>query len=159
MACEEHCCGWTLWVIVSIGFFLMLVFGSIIVYDVNQVDEYDKAQCSAFGKTPHIDGQPTCAQGTVTGCILDSNSTCIQDVELFYPPVQHWRVICYDKMDVRAWAIATTSKTTVPCYHRSGLAVTTKLSKAEQRGWNAMLWIGVFGILSNIILCVCFTLQ
>lgn len=95
-----------------------LIIMSVVVADWAETRDYKTRTCS--GNIIHFDPESggLCAHGTATTWIVENNGTNItniKEVELFYPPIKHWLLVCKKTGDVKQWAAGLSSAQTIEC--------------------------------------------
>jgi len=82
----------------------MIILGSIIWHDYDVTDTYHKTKCTIKGEPTITMSAIGCSTATMPSCVATGvNNTCTANINLFFPPIKHWQIICKNKDDVKAW--------------------------------------------------------
>jgi len=108
----------TLCVLLILGI-ILIILGPIVVSDYNDTKGYTKQICSGTHLN-HLDINEGIiySRGTVNTCVIptSTNETCVYDVTLFYPPIDHWSLAGKKRSDVNNWAAGLGAAKSFVCY-------------------------------------------
>lgn len=113
--CDD--CQFAFWaIVIGIGSVVMLIIGFVVMTDFWATQKYESQVCSGATQHLDVDSGGVCAHGTVTtnyGPSTSANWTGV--VKLYFPPIEHWLLICKDTEDVKTWAAGLGSAATFEC--------------------------------------------
>ena len=159
--CKEKCCSIFFLILFLLGSAIMLILGLIVVLDYRQTDRnYRDAFCSGKTKNVTIETSGLCAQAEIQThcCSPKSFDECAKfvynppcSVSLYYPPIQHWLIVCKSRHEVQNWIDSINPSVPFPCRVFDGNGITDLLPKNEVIGWYIMM---CWGATVMAILCI-----